>query len=190
MAALTSNGVGTCGADDNQAQAGHLIAQPLALRGREHGIGGPGGPYHALRSGDGSSSRNQLIAVSAVHENQRGEVTQSDTMGALKVGGGKPGQGYPAISLAVAGDFSSGEDVAQTIRATNGQPGGVLTETVVRRLTELECERLQGFPDGWTAGQSGSARYRQLGNTVAVPVVEWIAHRLIKIDDSLKRIVA
>jgi DNA (cytosine-5)-methyltransferase 1 len=50
----------------------------------------------------------------------------------------------------------------------------------VRRLTPTECERLQGFPDGWTDGQSDSARYRQLGNAVAVPVVEWIAKRIIK----------
>jgi DNA (cytosine-5)-methyltransferase 1 len=47
----------------------------------------------------------------------------------------------------------------------------------VRRLTPTECERLQGFPDGWTAGQSDSHRYRQLGNAVAVPVAQWIARR-------------
>jgi len=33
---------------------------------------------------------------------------------------------------------------------------------------------LQGFPDDWTAGQSDSARYKQMGNAVAVPVVEWL----------------
>ncbi len=50
----------------------------------------------------------------------------------------------------------------------------------VRRLTPLECERLQGFPDGWTAvnGRSDSARYRMLGNAVPVPVVEWILRRI------------
>lgn len=48
----------------------------------------------------------------------------------------------------------------------------------VRRLTPLEWERLQGFPDGWTDGQSDAARYRQLGNSVAVPCVEWVTHRL------------
>ena len=46
--------------------------------------------------------------------------------------------------------------------------------TGVRRLTPVECERLQGFPDNWTEGQSDSARYKQMGNAVAVPVVEWI----------------
>ena len=49
----------------------------------------------------------------------------------------------------------------------------------VRRLTPTECERLQGFPDGWTDGQSDSVRYRQLGNAVAVPVVEWISRKLV-----------
>ncbi|WP_367276133.1 DNA cytosine methyltransferase [uncultured Oscillibacter sp.] len=47
---------------------------------------------------------------------------------------------------------------------------------LIRRLTALECERLQGFPDGWTdlPGASDSARYRALGNSVAIPCVEFI----------------
>ena len=52
--------------------------------------------------------------------------------------------------------------------------------TTVRRLTPLECERLQGFPDGWTEGQVDSHRYKQMGNAVAVPVVEWIVNRFVK----------
>lgn len=48
----------------------------------------------------------------------------------------------------------------------------------VRRLTPRECERLQGFPDDWTAGHPDTARYRMIGNAVAVPVVEWIGRRL------------
>ena len=50
--------------------------------------------------------------------------------------------------------------------------------TTVRRLTPTECERLQGFPDGWTEGQSDSNRYKQMGNAVAVPVVEWIIQNI------------
>lgn len=48
----------------------------------------------------------------------------------------------------------------------------------VRRLLPVECERLQGFPDHWTAGFSDSTRYRMLGNAVAVPVAEWIARQI------------
>jgi len=52
----------------------------------------------------------------------------------------------------------------------------------VRRLMPIECERLQGFPDGWTDGQSDTQRYKQLGNAVAVPVVEWIGRRIVKAE--------
>jgi site-specific DNA-cytosine methylase len=49
----------------------------------------------------------------------------------------------------------------------------------IRRLTPIECERLQGFPDDWTSGQADSSRYKQMGNAVAVPVVEWIVSRMV-----------
>lgn len=60
-----------------------------------------------------------------------------------------------------------------------------VTHPQVRRLTPLECERLQGFPDGWTniEGNSDTQRYRQMGNAVAVPVVEWIFDRIMEADD-------
>jgi DNA (cytosine-5)-methyltransferase 1 len=81
-------------------------------------------------------------------ENQRGETWEAPIVQAINSGGGKPGQGYPAARVGSS----------------------------VRRLTPLECERLQGFPDGWTdiPGNSDTQRYRQLGNAVAVPVVEWL----------------
>ena len=51
---------------------------------------------------------------------------------------------------------------------------------LIRRLTPLECERLQGFSDGWTdiPGASDSARYKALGNSVAMPCVEFIMSRI------------
>ena len=51
---------------------------------------------------------------------------------------------------------------------------------LIRRLTPLECERLQGFPDGWTdiPGASDSARYKALGNSLAIPCVEFIMSRI------------
>jgi DNA (cytosine-5)-methyltransferase 1 len=94
--------------------------------------------------------------IVAIQENQRGEFTTNAIAGALSTGGGKPGQGYPCISDGV----------------------------IVRRLTPLEYERLQGYPDDWTEGQSDAARYRELGNSLAVPVMEWIARRLIAVDEA------
>jgi DNA (cytosine-5)-methyltransferase 1 len=63
-----------------------------------------------------------------------------------------------------------------------GFEGTVAYASVVRRLTPMECERLQGFPDDWTADQADSNRYKQCGNAVAVPVVEWIIKRMVGND--------
>ena len=56
---------------------------------------------------------------------------------------------------------------------------------LIRRLTPLECERLQGFPDSWTniPGASDSARYRALGNSVAIPCVEFIMKSLREVTE-------
>ena len=64
---------------------------------------------------------------------------------------------------------------------------GVCDKTIVRKLTPVECERLQGFPDDWTKvpyrGKSAddcpdSPRYKAIGNSMAVPVMRWIGKRL------------
>ena len=56
----------------------------------------------------------------------------------------------------------------------------LIPNQTVRRLTPTECERLQGFPDGWTEGQADTHRYKQMGNAVAVPVVSWLVNRLME----------
>lgn len=86
-------------------------------------------------------------------------------------------------------------DHAPSLTAKNGQAHdrGVRVAShgasgaAVRRLTPLECERLQGLPDGWTLidGTSDSARYRQLGNAVCANVAEWIACRIHDYIDGL-----
>jgi len=93
--------------------------------------------------------------ILAIHQNQRGEINTSDIAYSLNAGGGKPGQGHQVVQ----------------------------TEAV-RRLTPIECERLMGWPDNWTATtadgkqQADSHRYRQCGNGVATPVTQWIGNRL------------
>ena len=74
-----------------------------------------------------------------------------------------------------------------------GQPGepsftldtasraGFGTNYGVRRLTPVECERLQAFPDGWTEpAVSDSARYKALGNAVTVNTVRWVLGRMLE----------
>lgn len=50
----------------------------------------------------------------------------------------------------------------------------------LRRMTPKEWERLQGFPDDWTAGLANVHRYKQMGNSVAVPVIKAVAFNIIK----------
>ena len=124
----------------------------------------------------------------AFHENQRAEVTLNDTAGSLKVAGGKPGQGYPAVlapTLTATNDPSrspqSSEITAQVAAVT-------ATTMQVRRLTPVECERLQGFPDGYTdirprgKDTPDGPRYKALGNSMAVPVMRWIGERIEAVD--------
>ena len=72
------------------------------------------------------------------------------------------------------------DGTAPTVSRQWGTGGNNVPFVGVRRLMPIECERLQGFPDGWTDGQSDTQRYKQLGNAVAVPVAEWIAKRIVK----------
>lgn len=54
-------------------------------------------------------------------------------------------------------------------------PPAVAHAAQVRRLVPVECERLQSFPDNWTAGQADTHRYKQMGNAVTVNVAHYIA---------------
>ena len=63
----------------------------------------------------------------------------------------------------------------------------------VRRLTPVECERLQGFPDGWTnipwrkkSESPDGPRYKALGNSMAVPVMRWIGQRITHVEEILR----
>ena len=136
---------------------------------------------------------NNMPMVAEVFPIQGTVIGRSDEAGPQ--GKGFANDGEPMFTL----DRVSGHGVAmafdtfnqtvsdknQTIKshsANNENIGTVLEKSTVRRLTPTECERLQGFPDGWTDGQADSHRYKQMGNAVAVPVVEWIINRLTKSD--------
>ena len=75
-------------------------------------------------------------------------------------------------------------DIAGTLTSHfRGSPDGdgrtgVIEDMVIRRLTPTECERLQGFPDGWTEGISDTQRYKTLGNAVTVNVIKAIMEKI------------
>jgi site-specific DNA-cytosine methylase len=83
-----------------------------------------------------------------------------------------------APSLTAANDPSrspQASEVTQQVAAV------VEASMTVRRLTPIECERLMGWPDDWTVGQSDTHRYKQCGNGVASPVAEWIGQCLSEV---------
>ena len=71
-------------------------------------------------------------------------------------------------------------DYTWTLGTTSQRDFGLLDGQRVRRLTPLECERLQGFPDNWTEGHADTQRYKMMGNAVTVPVVEYLVRELLR----------
>jgi DNA (cytosine-5)-methyltransferase 1 len=112
-------------------------------------------------SEDGTGRQN-LIPVLAFTERTRPDGRTFEAQEDLAYALTNPGSGGRTHSRQIAGGFG------------------------VRRLTPVECERLQGFPDGHTEGQSDSARYRQLGNAIAVPVAEWLGRRIAEAQQQEK----
>lgn len=103
----------------------------------------------------------------AFSQNQLGEVRVSKTVGTLNTNSIASGRNTPLAKIGMT----------------------------VRRLTEIECERLQGFPDNFTAipwrGKPadhcpGGPRYKAIGNSMAVPVMRWILNRLDFIDGEVR----
>ena len=131
----------------------------------------------------------------AFAENSRHEVRleggDGSRTGALSTGGGKPGQGSPMVMQpVVAPSLTASNDPSRSPQSSEvtQQVNAVLQASMqVRRLTPVECERLQGFPDGYTnipwrnkPESPDGPRYKALGNSWAVPVVAWIGRRIQK----------
>ena len=167
------------------AQAGWLVPQdgviPAVTSKWAKGSGGP--------SGD----ECQNLVARSVAENQRGELRTSDVMPNLTTGGGKPGQGYPAVAIgfnwANGGGYGNAHDglgITEdgTGPLTTSQVPAIAHQFVVRRITPLEAERLQGWPDNHTLhtatgkDQADSNRYKQIGNGISAPVAKWVAERI------------
>lgn len=82
-------------------------------------------------------------------------------------------------------------DISPTLATRMGTGGGNVPLKIekgdgpicafVRRLTPLECERLQGLPDNWTEGGSDSKRYKAIGNGMAQPCADFVIEKLVEV---------
>ena len=135
-----------------------------------------------------ASSQNRH-GVAIIHNpSSFADYTEADVVGTLRAGmptGSEPlVQGYKKNLAEKDEEQWMKTDISRNISSYDNNHEARVTvlaesNSVVRRLTPLECERLQGFPDDWTSGQADQHRYKQMGNAVAVPVVEWIIKRLV-----------
>lgn len=190
VAALTARGVGTCGADDNQAQAGHLIA---------FGGGNTAGHIDVATSCTAHGIRLDFDTETfAVHGTQDPDTNRelAHTLG--RNNGQENAIVTEPFTLAIRGR-SEGSTVevrndgtANALLTQNGGRAGMGVGAIgwgmqVRRLTPIECERLQGFPDnhtliGWRGKDADECpdgpRYKAIGNSMAVPVMRWIGERI------------
>ncbi|MGR4048632.1 Dam family site-specific DNA-(adenine-N6)-methyltransferase [Kosakonia cowanii] len=137
----------------------------IAFSYKDHGADASFDLAPTIRAGnhDTSHANSGQPPAIAFAENSQGQIRlqngDGQIIGPLSTGGGKPGQGYPAIASTLS----------------------------VRRLTPVECERLQGFPDdhtliAWRGKDAAECpdgpRYKAIGNSMAVPVMRWIGERI------------
>lgn len=177
VAALTARGVGTCGADDNQAQAGHIIAEcangdishTLKAEGFDGSEDGTGRGIPVIAFGGGNTGGNIDVAACLTTKGQRIDF-DVDTFAVH-------GTQDPDVNL----------ELAHALGCNHGQENAISKGMLVRRLMPVECERLQGFPDNHTLiswrGKGATEcpdgpRYRAIGNSMAVPVMRWIGERI------------
>lgn len=212
VAALTARGVGTCGADDNQAQAGHLIA---------FGGGNCSGAIDVAACLTAKGQRIDFdVETFAVHGTQDPD-TNHELAHTLGRNQGQENAVYSVALRGRAGGMSAelGDQASCALRASGSGKAYLLNNLRVRRLTPRECERLQGFPDDHTlipygrfirpekmdrdyakylmrGGQfsfdyccraaADGPRYKAIGNSMAVPVMRWIGKR---ISDALEQTI-
>jgi len=127
-----------------------------------HGIACDTEIAHCLRSGASKADKPDSTTYITAH--------------AFKVRGGCEGGGK---------GYLGNDNTAFTLSTTQDQQ--LFSNMRVRRLTPIECERLQGFPDNYTntTTSSDSSRYKALGNSMAVPVMRWIGQRIKEVENEI-----
>jgi site-specific DNA-cytosine methylase len=135
-----------------------------------------------------------MICADVTHVAHKCPTITSSASGYSRVGNGvTEHETYVAYALQGAGATSqsangSGVKENQSFTLNCTDVHGVVKNMAVRRLTPVECERLQGFPDNYTNIKENcpdGPRYKAMGNSMAVPVMQWIGKRIQMVEDGL-----
>lgn len=171
MGGEPSDVVHTLSASSGQGDSSPCVAFQQNSRDEVRLIDGDGQIVGALAADSGMKQTNYLASRAHV-----------EVMPTIRAGGNQTG-----------GDRPPGTDVdtAETL-LTVATSGGADPAMQVRRLTPTECERLQGFPDGYTLvpyrgkPAADGPRYKGIGNSMAVPVMAWIGRRIDIVDKIMR----
>jgi len=187
VAGAVTRRLGTGGADDNGARVGHLPQLAATLQG-----GGLRGYRIDAEAAAGGYLQPIVFDTTQITSPGNYSSPKPGNLSHPLAAGAHP----PAIAFSTKDYGADAGELAPTLRSMNydkSHPNGggqmgvakVLPHDgyAVRRLLPVECERLQGFPDDWTEGFADSVRFRMLGNAVCVVVAEWIARRLVAVDE-------
>jgi DNA (cytosine-5)-methyltransferase 1 len=126
--------------------------------------------------GNGSTSQN--ANGSGYKEEQSFTLNRTDVHGVAHA------IGFDAYNSSVTGNISKTLDTGSDYHHV---PNVYSQKMAVRRLTPVECERLQGFPDNYTNIRENcpdGPRYKAMGNSMAVPVMRWIGERIKMVEES------
>ena len=171
---------------------------PVAFHPTQDPISSTDGTTHALGCGSSGGQASVAVAIQDVRgtdEAQNGRGWNDEGTAYTLDTHATQGVAY-STKLHNTGSNNAGKifEERTTCLDANSPPPALLTAMQVRRLTPVECERLQGFPDGYTAipwrGKPreqcpDGPRYKSLGNSWAVPNVAWIGQR---IDAAVRRL--
>lgn len=155
----------------------------------------PGKSKCLTAHGQRNDAETETFVVSTAHTKSNGTGVKRDGTSYTLEATSSVGQAVCFTQNDAARDASF--DIAPTLRSGNG--GGAINQAfsrglAVRRLTPLECERLQGFPDNHTqipwrnkddAECPDGPRYKAMGNSMAVPVMRWIGERIQFVEDTI-----
>jgi DNA (cytosine-5)-methyltransferase 1 len=156
-----------------------------ALDGEFNPTGDLSGP---ITTGAAHTNRSSVVAFDAVQITSAANRTRVEPeLPASTLS--KESRMHVAFSAFMSGTQASGgkSDLCPSLAVKSQM--AVASALQVRRLTPTECERLQGFPDGWTAipyrgkPASDGPRYKALGNSMAVPVMAWIGRRIAAVEN-------
>lgn len=145
--------------------------------------GGKGPLVQEEVSGTLATGNDQILCMAT----QQGGAEIAENMSpTITSAAGMSGNNQPVLCMASGqANAEVGEDMACSQSARQHKDPQIVTDGyVVRRLTPVECERLQGFPDGWTdlGGTPDAPRYKALGNSMAVPVIRWLGEGIERAD--------